>query len=624
MNYIISILITAVLFILLILLLSVKPSISKKITVGSLALAGISGFFIYGYGYAVIIDNVILASLKALLAVCGSFVGKNEFSAISSVPIMKTMGMQIFFAFVRVCALYATASAIITTIGREALKKLRLWFVRREAIHLIYGINDDTLAFARGLSLKKQGIVVFVAEKAASVDAISAMGGILKTDVHATRADGKFLRSIGFHRGRRMLSLYALSKNSNANIRYAKALLATFCECDASPENLRLVVLGQEEAAVSQLQNTPERYGYGFVSVVSEPQMAARLLTLKYPPCDTVSFDNDGRATEDLDVLVIGFGQVGQAVLKSLVMNGQFEGSDFHLSVFATNCTSTDGRFADQLGALCSNYDISFYGCDARSRKMYEYLALHRDTLKYVVVCTGKEDLNHEIACDMVDYFNRYSCSVPVYSCSRKGVEAYAADGTVAASHNLYRVELLCDERLDQMAMAINYQYQASSSKSPLEHWMECDYFSRRSCRASADFMPAMLRSVSKTAEQVRSGEWDLSEAQKENLSKTEHLRWCAFHYCMGFGAMTDEEFDRRSRLYLQQVAEEGSSSLRISKNMTARTHACLVGWDELKVLSEKEAAVTGKYRDYQAMDTDNVMLIPRLLAAVEDMRASK
>ncbi len=618
MNDIISILTTAFLFVILILLLSVKPSISKKITIGALALAGISGFFIYGYSYAVITDNVVLASLKALHSVCGSFVGRNDFAAISSVPMMKTVGMQIFFAFVNICALYATASAIITTIGREALKKLRLWLVRRGTIHLIYGINADTLSFGNELVRKKQGIVVFVGENPTSSDVISNMGAILKTDAHAVQADVKFLHSIGFNRGNRQLTLYALNKNSNANINYAKALLGSLSQCKAPSENLSLVVLGHEESAISQLQSTPEKYGYGFVSALNEPQMAARLLVSKYPPCNTISFDNDGKATEDFDALVIGFGQVGQAVIKTLVMNSQFEGSNFHLSVFATDCNNTDGRFSDQLSSLLSNYDITLNGFDARSRKMYEYLAQHRDTLKYVVISTGREDINHEIAEDLVDYFGRYGCSVPIFKCSRKGISAYAADGTVSESHNVYRSELLCGDALDKMAMIINHQYQ-SSSRTPLQNWMECDYFSRQSCRASADFFPAMLRSAGKTAEQAIAGQWNLTDAQKENLSKTEHLRWCAFHYCMGFSAMTDEEFNNRAAMYTQQLAENGSSKLRISKNMSARTHACLVSWDELKVLSEKEAAVTGEYRDYQAMDTDNVMAVPKLLQAEKD-----
>ena len=170
------------------------------------------------------------------------------------------------------------------------------------------------------------------------------------------------------------------------------------------------------------------------------------------------------------------------------------------------------------------------------------------------------------------------------------------------------------------MATVINHKYQSSTAKNALQNWMECDYFSRQSCRASADFIPAMLRAVNKTAEQVAEGDWDLNDIQKENLSKTEHLRWCAFHYCMGFSSMSDKEFEERCELYRQQIANDGKSNIRISKNMISRTHACLVGWEKLKTLSEKEANVTGKYRDYQAMDTDNVMLIPELLKETTDL----
>ena len=620
MTYVVSITVTALLFLTLILLLSVKPSISNKITVGSIAIAGISGFFIYGYGYAVITDNVFLASLKALSAVCGSFVGRNEFSSISSVPIMQTLGMRIFCEFIRICALYATASAIITTIGREALKKLRLFLMRRGKINLIYGVNDDSLAFGNELARKKQGVIVYISEKADSSKDISGMGCVLKTDIHAVNADRKFLKSIGFYRGHRDLTLYALNKNSTANIRYAKSLLDTLKESDIPSERLRLIVLAQEEVAASYLQKSANSYGYGFVTTVNEPQMVSRLLMLKYPPCNTVSFDNSGRATENFEALIIGFGQVGQAVVKSVVMNGQFEGSKFSLSVFASNCNSTDGRFADQLDSLYKNYDITFYGYDARSRKMYEYLSEHRDTLKYVVVCTGKEDLNHEISVDMVDYFRRYGLNIPVYKCSRKGVESYASDGSVLASHNIYKCDLICSDDLDKMAMIINHKYQSSSKQTALENWMECDYFSRQSCRASADFIPAMVRSVGKTMEEVISGDWNLTELQKNNLSKTEHLRWCAFHYCMGFSSMTNEEFEERAEMYRQQLAKDGKSTIRISKNMNTFTHACLVDWDELKILSEKEAEVTGKYRDYQAMDTDNVMLVPDILKATSEL----
>ena len=160
--------------------------------------------------------------------------------------------------------------------------------------------------------------------------------------------------------------------------------------------------------------------------------------------------------------------------------------------------------------------------------------------------------------------------------------------------------------------MILNHRYQANQNRTLLENWMDCDYFSRQSCRASADFLPAMLRAAGKTPEQALHN-WALSDSQLQNLSITEHLRWCAFHYCMGYSPMTDTEFSERAELYLQQK-QSGKPLIRISKNTVNRTHACLIPWEELDNLSVMESGITGNRVNYKAMDTDNVLAIPELL----------
>lgn len=618
MEYILSVLTTAALFLLLVLLLAVKPSLSKRITFYALAIAGISGMVIYGYGYMVVTGNFALAVLKALLAVCGSFIGRNEFSALSSVPLMQTTGMQIYCTFTQICALYATASAVITSIGKEALKKLRLLLTRRDNVALIYGVHGAALEFGQELLSLKRSRVVFVADGAAASGAVSAMGAVLLADSHAANADSKMLRQIGLRKKSQSLTLYALDPDPNANIRYAKCLLNTLEQLQMPQEQLRLVIIGQEEAAIKALQCDAQRYGYGFVHAIHEPQLAARMLTRKHPPCDTLRFGDDGKAQEDFEALLIGFGKVGQEVLKALVMNGQFEGSHFRAAVFAPDRNNTDGSFFNQC-PMMDGYDITFYEHDARSRAMYAYLKERGARLKYAVICTGSPKLNREIAEELTAYFQRRGLEVPLFQCSRQGVSAYAADGTVAASYKLYCAELLCGDRIDHMAMILNHRYHRSTERTALEHWMECDYFSRQSCRASADFLPAFLRAAGRTGEQAAAGDWALTDRQKENLSRTEHLRWCAFHACMGFRPMEQKEFDERAQLYRRQLLQDGKATLRIGKNMATRTHACLVSWEELETLSRREAAVTGKYVDYQAMDTENVLAVPQLLVAEKE-----
>ncbi len=621
MEYILSTLVTAAVFVTLILLLAAKPKISKVFTFIAFGFGGICGLLIYGYGYAITIDSFLLAILKAVLSVCRSFVGNNDYDAISAAPFMQTQGMQILCALVQICSLYATASAVITTIGANALKHLRLWLGRRNHLHLIYGTNANALAFGKKLVSQKNHTVIFVDSQptASAAAEVSNMGCVLQSDTAAATGSIKFLRRIGFPKGKRRITLYALNEDSSNNIQYAAHLLKSLENLTVPAELTHLILMAQEEIAVSRLQHISDRYGYGFVTAVNEPQMAARLLTMKYPPCNIISFDEDGKAAENFEALLIGFGQVGQAVLKSLVMNGQFEGSHFKLDIFSKDIDENDGNFTTQFGTVFEQYDIHLHNNNARSRNMYAFLKEHADRLRYIVVSAGDHKSSHEIAEEIASFLNSIGRNIPLYKCTRQGVATYNLDGTVKKAESIYSIDLLCSHMLDQKAMILNHKYQSRSDNTPLQNWMECDYFSRQSCRASTDFIPAFLRAAGKSAEQVAKGDWDLSPKQVDNLSRTEHLRWCAFHYCMGFSPMDEAEYADRTEIYLKQKEQDGKATIRIGKNMSGRTHACLIPWEELDALSAKETAITGKNVDYKQMDTDNIMAIPQLLQANEE-----
>jgi hypothetical protein len=141
------------------------------------------------------------------------------------------------------------------------------------------------------------------------------------------------------------------------------------------------------------------------------------------------------------------------------------------------------------------------------------------------------------------------------------------------------------------------------------------------SCRAFSDFMEAMLCAAGKTAQDAVDGRWNFTDAHLEHLSKMEHMRWCAFHFCMGFMPMSEEEFSTRAEIYQEQLRRDGKAAIRIGKNMKAKTHACLVDWGDLDSLSQKENQYTNRNIDYKKMDTDNVLIVPKLLKIMNSER---
>ncbi len=619
MDIILVILFTLALFLGMILILAAKPKFSGTITGTFIAIAAVGGLFFYGYAYAVTLDDPVLAVIRTLFNMCRMYVGVMDLGAISSVPLLQQPWAQLLFSLIHIMALFATASAAITTVGAEALRKLRLWLARWGQLNLVYGVNADTLDLGKQLLEKKGCTVVYVEEKpdATSLAAIAKAGCVLRSDDGALQANAKFVKTVGAHRKNRRITLYALGADAASCHQYAARLLETLEQFGIPAENTNLVIRGQESTSTIALQVLGEHYGYGAVTVVQEPGLAARILVREYAPCNTLSFDEDARAAENFEALIVGFGQVGQAVLRQLVMNGQFEGSTFRADVFCPDCDGIKGPFCRSFPQVVKNYPITFHTCDARSEELYDHLEQRGNKIKYLVVCTGSDRLNLEIGENLTEYFQLMSLNIPIYLCTRRGVKAMGSDGKVLKQHGLYDPRVLAMEQQDKMAMVINHHYQGDPDCPASVTWRRCDYFSRMSCRASADFLPAMLRMAGKTQQQVLEGDWTLTSVQLENMSKTEHLRWCAFHYCMGYDPMSEQEHAARCQAWQAQT-EAGEKPLRITKNAAARTHACLTGWEELRTLSDRENAVTGGNRDYQLEDTKNIQVIPKLLRTAQ------
>lgn len=598
-----------------IMVLSVKPEYMVIATAVIAALAIALGLGLYGYGYLDSGDQPWVAAARSVFAVCRMFLGEHEYADLESVQLFQNAGIRMLLWVAHLMAFFTTASVAISVFGKQLMKNLRVRFGKSKEISILYGIHCEGVALGKNLEVNKGNIVVYVDPEPDSEAShqITAAGQVLRTDENATEGNAAFLRSIGAFRKNRKVTLYALAADPVQNLRYARNLSAALKEGGVAPEATRLVILSREDLPVDTLQNSEKAYGYGFVTSFREYALAARLLIRNYPPCDYMTFDEEGKATEDFHVLMVGFGRVGQSVMKQLLMNAQFAGSHFRAAVFDPQCEGNTGIFSFQHPGIRPHYDLSFEPYDGRSDQLCVYLRDHKDTIKYVVVNVGNAAVNDEIAEDLVLTLRQLGNQAPVIQCTHRELCAQTADALEPVRTGVYSSDVLYTNDIDDMAMLVNQQYQSGSGKTALENWMVCDYFSRMSCRAFADALQGFLKAAHKTEEQVLRGEWNLTKAQLENLSIMEHERWCAFHYCMGFLPMERAEFDDRVRQYREQ-AKHGKPSIRVGKNMAGKTHACLIPWDDLDELSRRENAITGKNLDYKQMDRDNVMTIPALL----------
>ena len=615
-----------ILFLLILISLGAEPKWMKRVMGSALIFVAVAGVGFYGYAYYELFGAGSLAIARTLFSVFCMFLGRNEIGTISQVPALQSGGMQVFIYFVHWMALYCMAGALISALGTKVVRLLYLFLLHRGDITLIFGVNEDSLSFAG--DLKKGALPVFLTPDGSNdqADRIMQTGGILLNDIKTDPPEISLLRRLGIRRGKRRVSLYCLDESTDRNLLFAEEMRKLFEKKGLKPEQLELTAFLEKEDDGDAFQAVPGqetgqagetkagRYGYGTVLALEKHDLAARVMIRTYPPYKTMSFDAAGKAVSDFEAVIVGLGSTGQAVLRSLIMNGQFEGSRFHALVIAQKYEDQAGSFFFRCPGIRDNYDIEFIDASARSEAVYRALDERRGRIRYVAVCTGNAKSDSEIIRAFTDYFA--GTGVPVICCSTDTVSTIGSGGIIEKT-GICSPDILCGGRIDKVALVLNHQYHLQEGKTPEEDWAACDYFSRMSCRASADFMDAVLYSAGVTKEEAAQG-WKPEGKLLENLGRTEHLRWCAFHYAMGYLPMPEEDFEKGAAAYLDEVKKTGRSSIRFTKDTVKKYHACLTGWDELTVLAEKEAAVTGVRKDYRQLDYDNILMIPEMLKKAE------
>ena len=605
---------TAVIFMAMMVNLAVKPKTGVRMTGRLIVLAAVLGFFFYGYGYANVIGSLPMAVLRATMSVWFMFVGRNDFSSVSSAPLFASPAIQFLFWLAHLLAIYAFASATFITIGAGAVRFMRIMKARYSDITVIYGANAPSVSFIRNLSERKNHGTILVIDQEKETEAfrtdIDEAGGIILNGAEARNAEKAFLKNFRILKGKRHFDFYALHEMPLNNIGFAENLKNSLEEAGVEPGQTSIVIAADETVAGGRFQAAECMYGFGDVYLFPAGETSARALIRLFPPAETVRYGKDGRAAEDFEALLIGFSTTAQSILKRLVINAQMEGAGFHAMVCDRNLREIAGSFFHTNRILLREYDISFMEQDARSMELYDYIEQHAEALKYIVVSTGDARQDQEILLSLDKYIRLLETEAVIVSCSRTEIH-YVDKKTMGwVSVDPMTPENLCDREMDVKAKALNQVYCKENGKTEEENWLLCDYFSRESCRAASDFLPGYFRALEDAGIPVTDGSGNISEEIREVLGRTEHRRWSAFHHVMGYEKMPEEIWNKRAEEYRKEIRRSGSASFAVGKDREKKLHACLIPWEDLPTLSEKEAEVTGKYRDYREMDFNNVRIM--------------
>ena len=548
---------------------------------------------------------------RAVIDVGMMFYGRGDSKLFYRLEASRNPLIVFLFWLIHLIAFYTAATALLIRFGNDLLRWIRIMTSKISDVDLVFGINKDSIAFGRNISDTKGSMLVYVDNVVGEdyEESINELGGLSYSDKEALNASTSFLKAIRIKPSKTKLRLFALSYEYDRNLEYALKMSESLQKAGILPEQTELVLLGTDEWKGMIFQSGENQYGYGSVLSFDEFEMSARLLINKYPPCNVISFDENGLAVEDMEVLIVGFGRIGHEVLRKVIANGQFEGSRFHATIYQPDIEHIAGFFRSQYPRMFANknYNIDFKLHGGRGSDIFRFIHDNASKLKYIVICLEDRDTARDIAVRIVESLQLMGYPQNVYTCDSKSVRCYSQYAKECVTHLICDSELLYSGELDKYAMELNHRYSGGTSLK--EDWKNCAYFDRMSSRASVDYLiPLISRVMTMTKTEA------LTHEQRENLAKSEHLRWCAFHYTFGFDVMEKEEFIRRVKERQKEIKEYGKSSIKVTKDKQKLTHVCLVDWDELDEISEIENSLTNGSRNYKDSDRINVDMVVEIM----------
>lgn len=624
----------AILFLVFLLGLNALNKKNRIFTTVFTCIVFAGGYILYGIGYFQKEDNLFIAALRATNATIRMFIGTKSIDDVKATPAFQYESVMFLIEFIHFSALAITAKALLSTFSKNLSKRLRTYLVKRGNLVIIYGLNQSSIDFGELVNKNDENSVVYVdceLKGQYSDTLMDSVNGLFLTESGSDVPTRQFLKRIGALRNNRKIMVYALNEDETANIEYASKFHALLKEIkEIKKNNISLTLLANMEMDYGNLFQADENdsFGFGSVLAIDLSYLTARHLINHYPPCNYVKFDNEkALAVSDFNAVIIGFGKLGQAVLKKLVMNSQFEGSTMHITVYDPDMEKILGSVSNSCIEIFNNYDIKLKNIDARSVDFYDELKANED-VNYIAVCIGNSKFNNEIATDIQAYAIARHRNIDIFRCSQDGICYHDTKEGKYFRSSAFSRDNLDIMYADAKAMALNYMYCSNNMEqdesTPLDYWIRANYHDKMSSRASSDFITSYLSILGLDEEDAsKMEELNLTEDQQENLAKTEHLRWCAFHYASGYSKMSEEMFNDRVKDFKSDIAKKGISDIKIQKDDYNRYHNCLVPWDELDRLSEEYSSVTGRNKDYKKDDLNNVLMLPKLLRICKKFKAS-
>ncbi|MFR9524277.1 MAG: hypothetical protein SNH94_06870 [Rikenellaceae bacterium] len=612
--------------ILLALIIALTLIISKsKVTVAQvrnilapIVVVGVFVLYYIGYSQAPLIagEGVIITMLRAAQFTARIFVLMVDYKGIELA--MQSPVYYWSFVAVNILAVVLFVLSAISLFARRTYGWMKLLAKLNAESYIFTNANEESLHLARDIRHDKpRAMVIFLrpmAEKGDSAlfNRVEAMGGIYIETPNKNPLEVSLIR---WHMARSRSHIFFISDEEERNVADVIELSNSINRLsqEAIQQNVHLYIRFYSNdiraSFEEQARTSCSKVEY---TIFSDAELIAYQVVEDYAPVDCVKLDTTkGCATEDYQVMIVGFDRKGRAILRKMIEFGQFVGSEFKATIVDKNVEQKRGSFAALYPALEENYNLNFVQSHVGEPQFFKLLKAEVATLKQIVVALGNDSLNIQTAIEihrMLLQLDREQVQIlavvnsdETYNYIHTSQELSAIN-CIGQQSTIFTEENVVKGAISLGARRINEYYRRHNPSKP--EWRGLEYIKKESNISVALHAYTKLRLLGLTAEDfARLGSEDEFRAwlaqnptRFENLARTEHLRWNAAYFTRGWQLWP-----------LAQIPPNHQSGQDHHREL----HCCLVDWEQLPQIDTFVGQGVGTYQGY---DYDNIVNLQTLV----------
>lgn len=570
----------------------------------------ISGGIVYYYGYITIPDmNRGIAILNAIHSTAAMTLLRSDFKSVSEVA--RSSNLYILaFTIAHFFGIMLTVTTALSLWGRRLNATFSLLTTMRKPCYVFFNSNEESLTLAKDIlreDTKRQ--VYFIAKHNTKIDStlldtIESMGAYCVDNTNTNnKIGGKMLFRRMIHTKSK---LFYISEDEDKNINDALHLFTLINKQSISKKqeaeaNICIFIQIDSEDMTQIFEEARKKMNITLeYSVFNVPEIISTQVVNTYNPVNYIALDTEtGTATEDYEVMIIGFGRNGRSIMRRVLEYGQFVGSTFRATVIDRSIDTKMGSFDTNYPALNDNYNIVPVSDYVGSSTFFKLLKERSHSLNQIIISLNDSALNVKTAIEINKMLNTLGIKhIDIIIVTRKNdnylylhnSNEFESIHCVGQNKDIFSADIIINDTLRESAKIIHAYYNSKQKPEKQKQWHELEIIKQLSNISAASHINTKLKLLGLTKDDVlKMSEPEFIDylasnpRRFTNIAITEHLRWNASYFVRGWNswAVNPESQDHKQKL-----------------------HVCLVDWDTLNELDKYYST------QYQSYDYNNVAIL--------------